>query len=163
MMTDGTNLLVFTVSAIWSWSRWPFELQKAEKYPIRWSLMTGFTVQWSRIWAIVSAIPRCTAFGLRLAARNIWSKPFEVVISFSFNVLNTWPIRSHIKNVFSYQLDTFSFWVQTFHIRVSNFRYSINLRLLRIGGKFIPKNLGQFHRWCLGRHKMDIQHVNALS
>ena len=33
MMTEGTNLLVLTISAFWL-----DELQKAEKYPIRWSL-----------------------------------------------------------------------------------------------------------------------------
>ena len=59
MMTEGTNLLVLTISAFWSSSRWVAlghldevalghldevalghldELQKAEKYPIRWSL-----------------------------------------------------------------------------------------------------------------------------
>ena len=35
MKTEGTNLLLLTMSAFWS---------SAEKYPIRWSLETGFTV-----------------------------------------------------------------------------------------------------------------------
>ena len=34
MMTEGTNLLVLTISAFWS----PYERQKADKSPIRWSL-----------------------------------------------------------------------------------------------------------------------------
>ena len=46
MKTEGTNLLLLTISAFWSSSRWPMatystivdELQKAAKYPIRWSL-----------------------------------------------------------------------------------------------------------------------------
>ena len=44
MKTEGTNLLLLTISAFWSSSRWPLalghqdQLQKAEKYPIRWSL-----------------------------------------------------------------------------------------------------------------------------
>ena len=33
MKTEGTNLLLLTISAFWS-----SEFQKAEKYPIRWSL-----------------------------------------------------------------------------------------------------------------------------
>ena len=40
--TEGTHLLLLTISAFRSSSRWPFghldELQKADKYPIRWSL-----------------------------------------------------------------------------------------------------------------------------
>ena len=35
MKTEGTNLLLLTISASWSSQD---ELQKAEKYPIRWSL-----------------------------------------------------------------------------------------------------------------------------
>ena len=35
MKTEDTNLLLLTMSAFWSSSRWPL---KAEKYPIRWSL-----------------------------------------------------------------------------------------------------------------------------
>ena len=42
MMTEGTNLPLLTISAFWS--LWAYKLQKAEKYPIRWSLYTGFTV-----------------------------------------------------------------------------------------------------------------------
>ena len=44
MKTEGTDLLLLTTSAFWGSSRWPLakghldELQKAEKYPIRWSL-----------------------------------------------------------------------------------------------------------------------------
>ena len=44
VMTEGTISLVLTISAFWSSSRWPLaldhldELQKAEKYPIMWSL-----------------------------------------------------------------------------------------------------------------------------
>ena len=34
MKTEGTSLLLLTISAFWSLD----ELQKAEKYPIRWSL-----------------------------------------------------------------------------------------------------------------------------
>ena len=48
MNSEGTNLLLLSMSAFWSSSRWPIghldELQKAEKYPIRWSFLTGFTV-----------------------------------------------------------------------------------------------------------------------
>ena len=44
MKTEGTNLHLLIISDFWSSSRWPLdELQKAEKYPIRWSLQTGFT------------------------------------------------------------------------------------------------------------------------
>ena len=39
--TEGTNLLLLTIAAFWSHLD---ELQKAEKYPIGWSLLTGFTV-----------------------------------------------------------------------------------------------------------------------
>ena len=35
MKTEGTNLLLLTISAFWSHLD---ELQKAEKYPISWSL-----------------------------------------------------------------------------------------------------------------------------
>ena len=39
MKTEGTNLLLLTISAFWGSSKWPKgyldELQKAEKYPIR--------------------------------------------------------------------------------------------------------------------------------
>ena len=40
MKTEGTNLLLLTMSALWSSSKWPLatgldELQKADKYPIR--------------------------------------------------------------------------------------------------------------------------------
>ena len=42
MKTEGTNLLLLTISAFWSSSRGGLghldELQKAEKYPIMWSL-----------------------------------------------------------------------------------------------------------------------------
>ena len=43
MKTEGTNLLLLTIYAFWRSSRWPLarhleELQKADKYPIRWSL-----------------------------------------------------------------------------------------------------------------------------
>ena len=45
MKSEGTNLLLLKIPAFWSASRWPVvarghldELQKAEKYPIRWSL-----------------------------------------------------------------------------------------------------------------------------
>ena len=38
MKTDGTNLLVLTNSAFWSAVGHLDELQKAEKYSIRWSL-----------------------------------------------------------------------------------------------------------------------------
>ena len=38
MMTEGTNLLVLTISTFWSSSSHLDELQKAEKYPIMWSL-----------------------------------------------------------------------------------------------------------------------------
>ena len=43
MRTEGTNLLLLTISAFWS-SGHLDELQKAEKFPIGWSLYTGFTV-----------------------------------------------------------------------------------------------------------------------
>ena len=35
MVTEGTNLLVLTISAFWGHLD---ELQKTEKYPISWSL-----------------------------------------------------------------------------------------------------------------------------
>ena len=45
MTTEGTNLLLLTISVFWNSSKWPLaalghldELQKAEKYPIMWSL-----------------------------------------------------------------------------------------------------------------------------
>ena len=37
MKTEGTNLHLLTMSAFWSKDHLD-ELQKAEKYPIRWSL-----------------------------------------------------------------------------------------------------------------------------
>ena len=54
MKTESTNLLLLTISAFWSSSRWPLalghldELEKAEKYPIRWSLQTGFKTRTQR-------------------------------------------------------------------------------------------------------------------
>ena len=38
MKNKGTNLLLLTNSAFWSSSGHLDELQKAEKYPIKWSL-----------------------------------------------------------------------------------------------------------------------------
>ena len=38
MKTEGTNLLLLTMSAFWGSSSHLDELQKAEKYPYGWSL-----------------------------------------------------------------------------------------------------------------------------
>ena len=69
MKTEGTSLRLLTIPASWSSSRWPLghldELQKADKYPIRWSLETGFTVdKWHSETVLFTMYVKC------------WSPPY---------------------------------------------------------------------------------------